>query len=194
MKCLSLWNPWSHLLVTGKKCVETRSWNCTYRGSLLIHAGKRWVGEMQRICLEPPFRNALAETGIPIPAAPHSWTLEESRRLKDNGFGLAFGAIIGRVDVVGCFPTDEVRITEASRYHDRPILEERPGAKLEISSREQAFGDYTAGRYAILCACPVRFPEPIFLPGMQGIFEVDDDRIPEQFRGNLSGVEYSPVL
>ena len=175
--------------MTGAKCVESRGWNCTYRGPLLIHSAKKWTGDLQRICLTAPFRQTLAETGIPIPPAPHSWTTEDNRRLKEDGYGLAFGAIIGRVDVVGCFPAEEVRITESSRYHETPILDERPGAKLEISSREQAFGDYSIGRWAILCASPVRFPEPIFLPGMQGIFEVDpaDERIPERFRGLLAG-------
>lgn len=40
MKCLSLLQPWAQLVVLGKKCQETRSWDTKYRGILYIHASK----------------------------------------------------------------------------------------------------------------------------------------------------------
>lgn len=42
MKCLSLTQPWATLVATGRKQVETRSWNTNYRGPLYIHAAKRF--------------------------------------------------------------------------------------------------------------------------------------------------------
>ena len=38
MKCLSLNQPYAHLLASGKKTVELRKWNTNFRGPFLIHA------------------------------------------------------------------------------------------------------------------------------------------------------------
>src|SRR6476660_2955997 len=40
MKCLSLKQPYAELLVSGKKTIELRNWNTTFRGKFLIHASK----------------------------------------------------------------------------------------------------------------------------------------------------------
>jgi hypothetical protein len=40
MKAISLWEPWATLIALGEKRYETRSWNMTYRGPLLICASK----------------------------------------------------------------------------------------------------------------------------------------------------------
>ncbi|MGD1835501.1 MAG: ASCH domain-containing protein [Nitrososphaeraceae archaeon] len=40
MKCLSLKQPYSFLLSTGKKTIELRKWNTNFRGEFLIHASK----------------------------------------------------------------------------------------------------------------------------------------------------------
>ena len=40
MKALSLTQPWATLVASGRKKVETRSWNTRYRGPLYIHAAK----------------------------------------------------------------------------------------------------------------------------------------------------------
>lgn len=38
MKALSLKQPFAELIVTGKKAIEIRTWNTSYRGDFLIHA------------------------------------------------------------------------------------------------------------------------------------------------------------
>jgi hypothetical protein len=38
MKILSLRQPWAHLVVSGSKDIENRTWSTPYRGPLLIHA------------------------------------------------------------------------------------------------------------------------------------------------------------
>lgn len=43
MKTLSIWQPWASLIAIGAKRVETRHWGTPYRGTLLIHASKRWT-------------------------------------------------------------------------------------------------------------------------------------------------------
>ncbi len=43
MKVLSLIEPWASLIKEGKKVIETRSWNTTYRGELYIHASMKKI-------------------------------------------------------------------------------------------------------------------------------------------------------
>jgi hypothetical protein len=38
MKILSLQQPWAHLVVSGAKDIENRTWSTSYRGPLLVHA------------------------------------------------------------------------------------------------------------------------------------------------------------
>ena len=40
MKALTIFQPYAHLIATGEKRVENRTWPTHYRGPLLIHAGK----------------------------------------------------------------------------------------------------------------------------------------------------------
>lgn len=40
MKALSIRQPWAGLIVAGYKDIENRNWPTSYRGSILIHAGK----------------------------------------------------------------------------------------------------------------------------------------------------------
>ena len=63
MKVLSLLQPWASLVVMGHKQIETRSWNTSYRGELLIHAGKSkraaLVAAEMPFCKHIPDFNAL---------------------------------------------------------------------------------------------------------------------------------------
>lgn len=43
MRAITLWQPWSTLIARGLKKYETRSWDTSYRGKLLIHAADRKV-------------------------------------------------------------------------------------------------------------------------------------------------------
>jgi hypothetical protein len=40
MKALSLKQPFAELVISGKKTIELRNWNTTFRGKFLIHASK----------------------------------------------------------------------------------------------------------------------------------------------------------
>ena len=40
MRAITVRQPWAHLIVTGAKLVEHRSWRTHHRGALLIHAGQ----------------------------------------------------------------------------------------------------------------------------------------------------------
>ena len=41
MKCLSISQPFSDLILQGKKTIELRSWNTKFRGEFLIHSPKK---------------------------------------------------------------------------------------------------------------------------------------------------------
>ena len=162
MKCLSLWQPWATLLVSGAKHVETRGWPIQYRGPLLIHAAKKWSGELADICISKPFRDALQEFGVP--PQRHSWTTADLAA-KRQGWGMPFGAIIGRVDVMDCIATKFV----VAQGVWAPVVK---NGNLVICETERLFGDYSPGRFAFLCSNQMRFDEPIPYRGMQGLFEV----------------------
>ena len=40
MKALTIKEPWASLIINGYKTYEFRSWNTSYRGKILIHAGR----------------------------------------------------------------------------------------------------------------------------------------------------------
>jgi len=141
MKCLSLWQPWAALMVLGKKRNETRSWYLSHRGPMAIHAAKMWNNELETMCCQPEFVMALSSGN----------TIQYKNSLKQN---LAFGAIVGVVDVIDC-----VRITAGNA----PAMPER------------IFGDYTPGRFAIITENARRLREPITYRGMQGLFNIPDD-------------------
>jgi hypothetical protein len=42
MKAISIQQPWAWLIVNGYKDVENRSWPTKYRGTIAIHAGKKF--------------------------------------------------------------------------------------------------------------------------------------------------------
>lgn len=49
IKALSLWQPHADLIALGHKTIETRTWPCRYRGSLLICASKRTSDNADKI-------------------------------------------------------------------------------------------------------------------------------------------------
>lgn len=48
MKVLSLTEPFATLILSGKKCIETRSWKTSYRGELYIHASSTKISKESR--------------------------------------------------------------------------------------------------------------------------------------------------
>jgi hypothetical protein len=50
MKALSLKQPWAELVVSGRKTVELRNWNTSFRGEFLVHASQTPnKGAMERL-------------------------------------------------------------------------------------------------------------------------------------------------
>lgn len=52
---LSMTQPWASLVALGAKQYETRSWKVDYRGTVLIHAAKKFPSGAKLLCSEFPF-------------------------------------------------------------------------------------------------------------------------------------------
>jgi|GEM_PF-139945 len=101
-KVLSLWQPWASLLMINAKHIETRSWGTPHRGTLVIHAAKKWDYEnIPYATLEEPFVSALRAAGLdpnnlPLGAALGTVildTVQDTSAVRDmlNVQELAFG-------------------------------------------------------------------------------------------------------
>lgn len=53
LKAISLKQPWANLIASGKKTIETRTWNTKYRGPVLIVASKAKVRDRRGDIIEP---------------------------------------------------------------------------------------------------------------------------------------------
>jgi hypothetical protein len=159
MKVISLLQPWASLVVLGEKQIETRSWNTKYRGPLLIHASKKFTGDQMNLCVE--FK-------------------------KKHGAGLGFfedlplGQIIGKVDLIDTFPTEKAWAGASGigfKVNDKIVIGDELRMVL-ISIKEEAFGDYSPGRYGWQLSNPVLFKTGIPAKGSLGLWEYTG-RLPE---------------
>ncbi len=54
MKCLSVSQPFAYLIIHGKKTIELRRWNTSFRGEFLIHSPKKIrVEDCKRLKINP---------------------------------------------------------------------------------------------------------------------------------------------
>lgn len=94
MKALSIWQPWASAIACGAKQIETRGWRTWYRGSLAIHAGKRWsvlgASAMRSVGLNP------LEIKTPL------------------------GCIVAIADLRDCVPTDRFDDIVQNMHHRTP--------------------------------------------------------------------------
>lgn len=99
-KVISLWQPWAQMIVWGLKMYETRSWQTSYRGTLLIHAARRWTQAEKDYCSLYPFNEAIAE------------------RLGGAISDLPLGFIVGIAELVDILPTDNRAALKLTREED----------------------------------------------------------------------------
>lgn len=90
LKAISLWQPWASLVALAAKNYETRSWETPYRGPLLIHAAKKWNGELEWIARDTAFYKYLCKVDNQVSRLPK-------------------GAYICLVDLVEIFPVEAVK-------------------------------------------------------------------------------------
>jgi hypothetical protein len=92
-KVISLRQPWAQLCVQGDKQFETRSWGCTYRGELYIHASQNFHFSDLELCQADEDFKAC----IPDPTK------------------LKTGCILGKVKLVSIQPVETVTISARER-------------------------------------------------------------------------------
>lgn len=101
MKAITVWQPWATLLATGKKRIETRSWKTSYRGEILIHAGKPKKNFFDEIYADGEVYPFFREAGI----VGHKDFFEPS------------GMIIGKAKLVNCVRIDELTAQLIKEQH-----------------------------------------------------------------------------
>lgn len=114
-RAISLWQPWATLCCIAhpedaKKAVkgfETRSWQTSYRGTVLIHAAKRNQKVQREFCMYEPIRSVLRNAGLNGPE------------------DLAYGAIIGHAEITDCQPSE--RAYAATDDYARSMGDYSPG-------------------------------------------------------------------
>ena len=148
MKIITLTQPWATLVIAGAKRLETRSWSTAYRGELGIHAAKGFPRWAREICAEEPFASILAEA-----SSVNSWT------------DLPTAQLLGHVNLTGCYPTSSVAANlSAAAYM---VGKQR----VDVSSPEREFGDFSPGRYAWPLEDPVEFDEYVPMKGQLGLYD-----------------------
>src|SRR5579871_5914383 len=130
MKCLSVRQPWAWLILAGIKKVENRGWAVKHRGPLVIHAGKTYD------------RRADVPAGTVTPA-PDT---------------LAYGAVLGVVDVVECVDFRALLMRATERV-----------TKLELALIRDP---WARGPYCLLLRRPRLFDRPLPYAGKLGLFDV----------------------
>lgn len=106
LRGLTIRQPWASLIALGVKTIETRSWATSYRGPLVIHAGKRRPTVLEAMLLY--------EAGVCSHlAVPFVWAKTEPL--------VPYGAIVATcelVDVIPTYPHMAVRWPDQMPYGD----------------------------------------------------------------------------
>jgi activating signal cointegrator 1 len=150
MKVLTLWQPWASLVVHGFKKFETRPVATSYEGTYLIHAAQKWTGDQIALCTDEPFYSALSELGIldkPIDKL------------------LPLGCIMGAVEITGCY-----NVTAPAAGLPNSWFKRSDGKTILINETEQAFGDYSPGRFVWEFKNHRALIDPIPYKGGQGYY------------------------
>jgi hypothetical protein len=145
MKVLTLIQPWATLIALGEKKIETRSWRTSYRGPMLIHAGKKVDKE-----------------------ACEEYFIKEELQL--HGYidkNLPTGLIIAKCNLVNCLKIENP-VYESGIF--KPKLSN--GDTVMIHN-EYYFGDYTPGRYAWILENIELLKQPIPAKGQLSLWNYE---------------------
>lgn len=152
MKVLTLTQPWATLMAIGAKRIETRGWSTSYRGPLAIHAAKKFPQDCVSLCFDSPFKETLVAAGIIKPRE------------------LPLGQVLAVLELVNCLKTNWLlRSLDDAAYHLR--------RELFDGTNEEAFGDYSDGRFGFVTRGLRRLDEPFTAKGALGLWELDDPRL-----------------
>lgn len=97
MKALTICQPYAHLIITGEKRVENRTWPTNFRGPMLIHAGKSrdWLDlnhdESLDLSCEIPLSEMAFGAVVGVATMTDCVTLDNVRRFASTGHGIRTG-------------------------------------------------------------------------------------------------------
>src|SRR5262249_6954176 len=94
MKALTIRQTWATLIVLGHKSLETRSWDTTYKGPLLIHAS-----------------HAITDVGMALFYHSHVQQILQPHGYR-TFYNLPRGAVIGSVDLCACISWEQFQNDE----------------------------------------------------------------------------------
>lgn len=147
MKAITVKQPWASLIVRGVKDVENRTWKTDFRGRVLIHAAG---SHGRKFNIELTYEQVKAAIGIIA---------------KDTMFGnMAFGAIIGSVEIVDC-------------VINHPSIWAEKTENYTVGMNPKQHEDITGKKviYNWLLANPILFPESIPIKGRLSFWEVESE-------------------
>lgn len=160
MKVISLVQPFATLVVIGAKRIETRCWDTKFRGPLLIHAslGKHYGKGPNKIscrelCYQDPFKQFI--DGAAFDKLP-------------------FGAIIGKVNLVGTCETECVSDVNAQRNFMLQGGYKNMKGNIILTRQEHSFGDYSLDRYGWMFSDPAEFIIPTPAKGSLSLWDFDE--------------------
>jgi activating signal cointegrator 1 len=181
VKALTIRQPWASLIAAGVKTIETRGWRTSYRGDILIHAGRTMPPNLD---IGPWYRS-------PRPTSRSTWSILHEDRYQDDlpGGGkiaLPLGAVVAVAGLVDVVPIDRwAKGAHVGNFpHDGPLPHQRGGLWLightgyghgtpTYIEDQRPLGDFTPGRYAWLLDNVRPLPEPIPAKGKQGLWTPD---------------------
>ena len=149
MKALTLTQPWATLVAIGAKTIETRSWRTSHRGLIAIHAAVGFPAACRALCGRPPFADVLAAAGY------HSRVAQLTAEC---------GKVLAVVDLKGCWETFPSSLNPEAW---RTVFGGAP--------HEEAFGDYSSGRWGWRMEGLQRMAEPVPVRGFQQLWSLPAD-------------------
>lgn len=108
IKALTIWQPWSQLIIIGEKLVETRGHKTNIRGRIAIHAAKQ---DHSGILLHIPARELAFFQAAGVTSIPE----------------LPTGAVLGMAELVNCVPIEKLYGTEYDTPQERAFGDWNPG-------------------------------------------------------------------
>ena len=171
IKALSFTNPWGPLVIHGKKIIDTRSWGTEYEGWLLIHASANYPKEAQEFATDPYVQEALHGKVEFVCGEP----------IMSRGGYIGMARLVcarlhhGRIE--------RVKTVSQMHHYFRLVADGEAGKKhtgpvgLALTAEEEAFGDYSPGRWAWYLTDPVAFPRKIPAKGRLKLFTPTPEEI-----------------
>lgn len=140
MKAITIWQPYATLIVLGLKQYETRHWETTYRGPLVIHAAKRWDDQRAYDCRR--VAELLGEETFTPAAFNH-----DQINLFYMPTGETLGKALGVVDLTDC-----QQMSDGGSHFENQV------------------GSFGEGRFGWKCERPRIFETPIAAQGKQRLW------------------------